>query len=91
MTTTFARLMATLALAIAIVFILGILYARAMWTDVSNTWCARQGDKMPGSPSRWDYWDYIEKCHKRRGTRPCWTQPGGTTCEMPMGKEWWKQ
>jgi hypothetical protein len=77
-----------LALAIAIVLIALVIPARAMWTDVSKTWCARQGRNFGGTPQ--EYWDFIEKCHRRKGTRPCWSQqPEGTTCEMPMGKKWW--
>jgi len=44
--------------------------AHAMQADISKTWCARQGAKITGTPQ--DYWGFIEKCHKRRGTQPIW-------------------
>jgi hypothetical protein len=44
--------------------------AHAMQADISKTWCARQGDKITGTPQ--EYWGFIEKCHKRRGTKPIW-------------------
>jgi len=86
MKTTYARAMVTLALAIVIMLIALVISARAMVVDLSNTWCARQGDKITGTPQ--EYWDFIEKCHKRKGTKPCWgvyPDPGKYgTCERPM-------
>jgi hypothetical protein len=85
MKTPLARAMITLALAIAIILTALAISAHAMMVDLSNTWCARQGDKITGD--RWAYWDFIEKCHKRKGTKPCWgvPMPKGEmgTCERP--------
>jgi hypothetical protein len=71
MITIYARFMVALALAIAIAALfLAMGTAQAMQTDISKTWCARQGAKITGD--RRTYWGFIEKCHKRRGTKPVW-------------------
>jgi hypothetical protein len=45
--------------------------AHAMPHDLSNTWCA---EHIPESAmiGRVQYYAWIEKCHRRRGTKPCW-------------------
>ena len=63
--------------------------AQAMQVDRSNTWCARQGAKFPGD--RYHYNEFVEKCHKRHGTKPCWGLANNDTCEMETeqhGNRW---
>jgi hypothetical protein len=49
--------------------------AHAMPHDLSNTWCA---DHIPESAmiDRVHYYAWIEKCHRRHGTNPCWGLTG---------------
>src|SRR5262249_14059995 len=48
--------------------------AHAMQHDFSNTWCAKH---IPPSAEidREHYYAWIEKCHRRRGTKPVWKLP----------------
>jgi hypothetical protein len=78
--TTYARAVITRALAIAIVLIALVISARAMHLDLSNTWCARHQYRATGD--RMAYYAWIDKCHRRRGTRPCFGLLGEGTCEI---------
>ena len=51
--------------------------AHAMPHDLSNTWCAdHASDHVSDSgrhlSGREEYYAWIEKCHRRHGTNPCW-------------------
>jgi len=64
-------------------------YAHAMPHDLSNTWCAGH---IPESAmiDRVHYYAWIEKCHRRHKTKPCWGLPGYEPdeeyCAQPPGK-----
>jgi len=63
--------------------------AQAMEHDLSNTWCAKH---IPTSAyrGRETYYRWIEKCHRRRGTKPHFATPcfpdtkpeDATSCEI---------
>jgi hypothetical protein len=72
-------MMRAVAIIIAVLF-LATGTAHAMQADISNTWCGRQGAKFTGD--RQHYYEFVEKCHKRHSTKPCWGLWGNDTCEM---------
>src|SRR5262245_28090095 len=48
--------------------------AHAMDHDLSNTWCARHSGEH--GRDRTEYYAWIDKCHRRRGTKPCYGNIG---------------
>src|SRR5262245_51731195 len=83
MKTTYARTMVVFALAIAITLIALVINARAMQVDLSNTWCAKHHPQW-ANKDRTTYYAWNDKCHRRRGTQPCFGLVGEGTCEIQV-------
>src|SRR5262249_42247026 len=58
----------------AVLLFMALRPAQAMQHDFSNTWCAKH---IPESAmkDRTTYYSWIDKCHRRRGTKPVWKLP----------------
>src|SRR6516164_5034419 len=65
--------------------------AHSMQHDFSNTWCACNIPEK-AMIDREHYYAWIEKCHKRRGTKPRWALPCEPNAEYepPRRCEPWK-